>query len=489
MAAQAANPALVSVVIRGSSVYDAPELYPVYQAQLGREVTLEGARAIAAALVARYEADGYTRPQLKIDDALLAVGVLRIDVLEPRIAAVRVSGDPGPHLARLESLGSQLRADGPIRRAGLESTLRRMRALPGLSLQASTASDAASANLYTLELDTQFEPTTGSIRLNNRGTDEAGPHFVVGQLMLNGLLGGDTNIGTLFSAATDYDEYHGLGLVANVGIGPAGGRLSWTGFRSRSDPREPSVDRDDVYLRDRVAFGFSRPLSGAERVTATLRAGVDLDDLEITRSGERLRDERLRLLSVGTSWRWRHDTVQYAGSVELVKGLDAFGAGLTAIDLATDPRRADFALTRATFTRLARLGDYWSVRIDALSQQSAYTLPYGERFQIGGERLGRGFEVAEIVGDQGIGAKLEGRRRLPGAMPLLGGLSIYGFYDVGAAWKQDVPGRESAATAGVGFGSQGERVSTSLELAKPLTHVDVEGRDDLTLFVEVAVAL
>ena len=62
----------------------------------------------------------------------------------------------------------------------------------------------------------------------------------------------------------------------------------------------------------------------------------------------------------------------------------------------------------------------------------------------------RGFEVAEIAGDQGVGGKVEGRRRLPSAPTSLGVASIYGFYDIGAAWKHDVPGRESAATAGVG---------------------------------------
>ena len=33
-------------------------------------------------------------------------------------------------------------------------------------------------------------------------------------------------------------------------------------------------------------------------------------------------------------------------------------------------------------------------------------------------------------------------------------VSLYGFYDIGAAWKQDAPGRESAATAGFGFATQ-----------------------------------
>jgi hemolysin activation/secretion protein len=263
--------------------------------------------------------------------------------------------------------------------------------------------------------------------------------------------------------------------------------VAFSGFRSRSDPHE-LVDRDDFYLRDRVTVGFVRPLPSFERATLSLSAGLDLDDLAIARSGERLRDERLRMLKVGSSWNWRHGaTVQYAGSVDVVKGLDALGSGLDALDLVADPRRVDFALSRLTFTRLSRISERWSVRLDALAQQSAYVLPYGERFKIGGERLGRGFEVAEIAGDQGIGAKIEGRSRLLGAPAALGRVSIYGFYDIGAAWKQDVPGRESAATAGLGVATQGDRFSGTLELAEPLTHPDVEGRKELTLFAELAI--
>jgi len=49
-----------------------------------------------------------------------------------------------------------------------------------------------------------------------------------------------------------------------------------------------------------------------------------------------------------------------------------------------------------------------------------------------------------------------------------------------------VPGRESAATAGLGFGTQGPHLSGSVEVAQPLTHPDVEGRKELTLFAEIA---
>ncbi|HET7609608.1 MAG TPA: ShlB/FhaC/HecB family hemolysin secretion/activation protein [Gammaproteobacteria bacterium] len=476
--------------MRGSTVYDAPTLFEVYREQLGKPVSADRARAIVAALLAKYEADGYSRPQAKLDDALLEAGVLRIDIREPRIGEVRVNGDPGPHLERLETLGTKLRDDVPITQAELASTLRQMRSLPGLTLQATTARDDASANVYRLDLDTQFDRMTGVVRLSNRGTDEAGPVFLLGQVMFNGLLGGRTNLGAVFGGATDYDEYHGLGLLAQVGVGASGGGLSFSGFRSRSDPHEPLVDRDDDYLRDRASISFARPLPGFERANLVLAAALDLDDLEILRAGERLRDERLRMLSVNPRWSWRHERgAQYLVGLEVVKGLDAMGSGLTALDIEEDARRADFTLTRMTFTRLSRFGESWSVRFDALAQQTPHVLPYAERFKIGGERLGRGFEVAEIAGDEGAGAKVELRRNLDAAPALLRGASLYGFYDLAAAFKNNQPGRESAATAGFGLAVQHRRVSSIIELAKPLTHPDVEGRKELALFAEVALLL
>jgi hemolysin activation/secretion protein len=427
---------------------------------------------------------------VQVDDALIGAGILRIDVYELRLSEITITGDPGPHLATLERLGSALRDDGPLRQRDMQTTLRRMRELPGLTLSATTAPDPSQPHVYRLDFDTEFEPLTGTVQLSNRGTEEAGPNFVLGQVVANGLLAGDTNLGLQFGAATDYDEYHGLGIVANVGMGEAGARASFLGFRSRSNPHEPVIDRDDLYLRDRVTIGLSRPLPGVTNATVALSAALRLDDLAIYRSATRLRDERLRMLELRSNWSWRRNSsTQYATSLDVVKGLGGLGSGLTALDLVDDSRREDFLVTHFNLTRLTRFNERWSIRLDTFVQQSAYVLPYDQRFKIGGDRLGRGFEVAEIAGDQGLGAKVEVRRRLPTAPAVLGRASIHGFYDIGAAWKQDVPGRESAATAGVGFAIQSGRVSGTLELAQPLTHADVEGSKGLTLFVELVISL
>ncbi len=105
-----------------------------------------------------------------------------------------------------------------------------------------------------------------------------------------------------------------------------------------------------------------------------------------------------------------------------------------------DPRRVDFLLAQLNGTVYRRFATDWSTRFDAFAQHTGYVLPDSERFKIGGDRLGRGFEVAEIAGDRGVGAKLELRRDLLNSDGMFGRVSAYGFYDFGAAWKQDRAG-------------------------------------------------
>jgi hemolysin activation/secretion protein len=68
----------------------------------------------------------------------------------------------------------------------------------------------------------------------------------------------------------------------------------------------------------------------------------------------------------------------------------------------------------------------------------------------------------------------------------LGRLSAYGFYDIGAAWKEDMPGRESAATAGTGLSIAGSTITGYLEVAAPLTGTDIEGKRRASVFAELS---
>jgi hemolysin activation/secretion protein len=479
-------PVISSVVVEGSTAYSPPQLFAVYRDQLGRPLARESAQAVSAALIDLYSRDGFVKPVVEPDGALGAHGVLRLEVHEAEITRVVFEGDAGRFDGALRRIAAQLESSRPLRREDVPRALRRMREISGLSVTASTRRSAG-RNAFELVVKSDFSPIDGVVRANNRGTSQVGPNFLLGQVFANGLLGRHEKIGLIFAAATDHEEYLGGGLYFDAPLGGSGTRGNALLFRSRSAPNEAPVNYDDVYVRERATLRVSRPLRQDSQMSLVSALGVEADELVIERAGTQIRHDRLRIVEGALRSHWRGaGGMQYSANLQLRKGMDAFGAGLDARDLPVDRRREDFLVTQLQSSAYRRFADRWSVRLDAFLQHSGYVLPDSERFKIGGDRLGRGFEVAEIAGDKGIGGKLELRRDLMITESLIGRLSAYGFYDIGAAWKQDRAGRDSAATAGTGLALQGSRLTGYVEVAAPITGADIEGSRAASIFAELS---
>ncbi len=479
------QPALTTVVVDGSSVYEAPALFNSYRDQLGRPVTRDGARAIVDAIAALYVGDGYVKPEVSVVDSSTA-GVLRVRVFEARVSQVVIEGNSGSFRDELEDIGARLQDARPLRRDDVPAALRAMRQFAGLAVSATTRRDPQQRNAFELVVQADFSPMEGVVRMNNRGTDQVGPAFVLGQVFANGLLGQGEKVGLIFAAATDQEEFLGGGLFFESPLGTAGTRGNALLFRSRSAPNEAPVNLTDEYTRQKLTFRISHPLRQDAGLTLTASGAFEADDLTVDRDGETVRDDRLRIVESALRANWRAASIQFSANLQMRHGLDHFGAGLDASDLVVDPRRADFFVTLAQASAYRRFADKWSVRLDVMGQTTGYILPDSERFKIGGDRLGRGFEVAEIAGDRGLGGKLELRRDLVNTESFAGRLSTYGFYDVGAAWKQDRPGRESAATGGLGLALQGAALTGYIEVASPLYGSDIEGKREATVFAELS---
>jgi hemolysin activation/secretion protein len=478
---------LTTVTIGGSTVYSPPQLFAVYRDQLGSVISRDGARSILTSLADLYVRDGYVKPEFTIDDTLTARGVLRVQVYEAQVSNVIIEGD-GRFRDALDEIGARLENARPLRKDDVPQALRAMRQIAGIAVTAATRRDPATRNAYELTVQTTFSPLDGVVRMNNRGTEQVGPAFMLGQLFANGLLGRGEKIGLIFAAATDHDEYLGGGLYFDTALGDRGTRGNVMLFRSHSAPNEAPFNLDDEYTHQRVTFKISRPLRQDSNLTLIASGGLESDDLTIDSDGELIRADRLRIIEAGLRGSWRGETgAQYSANLQLRNGIDGFlGAGLDARDLLVDPRRADFLLAQLQGTAYRRFAERWSLRLDAFSQFTNQVLPDSERFKIGGDRLGRGFEVAEIAGDRGLGAKIELRRDLLATESFIGRLSAYGFYDIGAAWKQNRPGRESAATVGSGMAIQGGALTGYLELAAPLTGPDIEGKKHASVFAEIS---
>ncbi|MEQ9563910.1 MAG: ShlB/FhaC/HecB family hemolysin secretion/activation protein, partial [Woeseiaceae bacterium] len=168
------------------------------------------------------------------------------------------------------------------------------------------------------------------------------------------------------------------------------------------------------------------------------------------------------------------------------QGLNIFGSKLETFATAEDLRESDFTIARVHYLHLLRFNETWTLRSDGYAQYSAQVLPSIKQFKVGGNRIGRGFEAAAVSGDRGAGVKLELKRVLHAQPSWFRVGGIYGFYDLGAAWRNDQGGRQSAASAGIGIAMNGNVLAGYLELAKPLTHVDVDGNKDAAIFVELS---
>ncbi len=478
---------LTTVIVDGASAYAAPDLFATYRDHLGCPVSPEGARAIATALADLYVRDGFLKPEVTLDDALGARGVLRVRVYEPQVTNVIFEGDGGRFRDTLDEIGARLENTRPLRKDDVPRALREMRQIAGVAVTATTRRDPQLRNAFELLVRAEFSPVDGVVRMNNRGTDQVGPAFLLGQVFANGLMGRGEKIGLIFAAANDHEEYLGGGLYFDAPFGSAGTRGNVLLFRSHSAPNEAPVNLDDEYTRQRATAGVSRPLRQDAKLTLVASGTFEADNLTIDNDGLTFREDRLRILDAGLRASWNGATAtQYSANLRMRKGLDAFGAGLQALDLPEDPRRADFLVGQLQGSAYRRFSERWSARVDGFSQYSGHVLPDTERFKIGGDRLGRGFEVAEIAGDSGVGAKVELRRDLMNTETFLGRISAYGFYDFGAAWKNDVPGRESAATAGSGITLSGGAVAGYLEIAAPLTGPDIEGKHEASVFAELS---
>jgi len=476
---------LRSAVIDGSTVFSPPEFFSAYRDALGQPLTPESARAIAAAIAALYADTGYVPPEVHTEPSQDAQGILRVRIAEPHVARATVEGTPGRHRARLEELAAQVLDSRPLRRDAIPLALAAMRRIPGLTVTPVTRRGDGPA-AYELVVDAEFSPVSGAVHVNNRGTDQIGPHFVLGQVAANDLLGRGEKLGFLFSAAADSGEYLGAGIFIDAPLGGGGTRGLAMLFRSDSAPNESPVNLTDDYTRERAVLKLTRPVQQTADANVALTAALEAEDLTVDREGLQVRDDRLRVFETGVRVAWRaFEATQFSSTFEFRKGLDALDASLRADDLAEDERRVDFFLAQMQLTSFTRLSPSWTLRVDAFAQHSGHVLPDSERFKIGGERLGRGFEMAEIAGDRGLGAKAVVRRELTGSDSPVGATSVYALYDIGAAWKEDLPGRESAATGGFGAALHGTRFSGYVEVVKPLTRADIEGKRSAALFAEV----
>lgn len=475
---------LKHLTVDGVSVYSGQYVQSLYAELLGREVALADIYRVADTLTARYRNDGYILSQVIVPAQAIEGGVVRLQVLEGYVANVRFEGGDDALRHRAVAYTDKIKASRPLAAAILERYLLLLNDLPGVTARATLIPAKTERGASDLVVQLTERMVGGGLSLDNRGSRALGPGRLSGDLEIYSMLGRGARTGFKYVTAGN-GELNFLSLSHDQLVGTEGGKLGFTASFARSRPAELAIIPLNLETKSNtVALAYSHPLLRSRTENLYLRGTFSAHNGETTIFGIDDTEDRIRALRVGLTY----DRADALGGVniadvEFSQGLRALGASSNGDPFLSRPNgRVDFSKVTVYAARLQSLPANWSV-LAAFNAQYAFTeLLSSELYSFGGEQFGRGYDPSELVGDHGIGLKLELRhtRALQGASALT--YTTYGFYDAGQVRQRTsfpgVDASQSAASAGLGIRlSSGRHLSAVVEIAKPLTRIVAQEED------------
>jgi hemolysin activation/secretion protein len=483
---------LVELQIEGATIYRPDQLAALYQPLIGREVGLDEVFKVAEAITLRYRRDGYILSQALLPAQEIRDGRVRIVVVEGYIRRYSFSAEPPISAKPIGGYAERILAERPLTARTLERYLLLMNDLPGVTARVTLLpSDAAGASDMVIEAGEK--KVDAYLTLDNRGTRFLGPAEGQAGVRLNALFGLGAALGLRGLVTAPPSELRLGELNGEIPIGSDGWRA---GFRvARSDTRPGStlrpldVDGASTSVTADLTYPLRRSREGSLSITgrATWREAQ-------TRSFQTvISEDDLRVLGLAANWdvtdSWRGVTLAYG---EIAQGLEALGASRSgSASLSRAAGRPDFTKFSGGLTRVQGLLEGINLRADLEGQYAFAQLLASEQFGIGGARIGSAYDPSEVIGDHGLAGRLE-LQWTPqlGELPVLRGVQLYGYYDLGRVWRIDGnPGGlpQSLASAGGGLRvSLLGGLSGYAEITQPLTLTPAtEGNRDPRFFFSI----
>jgi hemolysin activation/secretion protein len=476
---------LTALAIEGVTAYRPEQLRPLYARHLGQVVSVADLFAIAEAITERYRADGYLISLAIVPPQRIEDGTARIQVIEGHVSAVTVEPEDAVLARRAERAVASSR---PLTLSRLERALLLLNDLPGVTA-GGVIEPAPGGAVGAARLGIAAESRRvwdGFVALDNRGSRYVGPWQATVGGGVSSVLTAYDRLAFRAIGASPLRELRFLEVAYEAPVGPDGWSLFGTAFVSRSEPGFTLAPLDTKGRAEGFSLGLAYPIirTRAENLRASLAFtpynsdNALLGRTDLTPGYE----DDIRPVRLGVTYdladRWAGLNYLF---VELSQGLDALGASA---ENRPNPSRPG---ARTTFTRLR----FEANRLQPLSWitpglglflaaqgQWAFGAPLVafEQFGLGGARFGRGYDPAEISGDNGIAGLVELQYSLgfgPGMYTFDRPLTVqpYLFYDAGTVTnaRSGFPA-QSLASAGVGVRLWlGDAFAATLELAKPLT--------------------
>lgn len=444
-----------SVVVAGATAFPADRLSGLTAGLVGPSISVARIEAARAALLTLYRGEGFVLTTVTAN--VSPGGELRFNVIEGRIAEVKLEGDIGPAGVQVLRFLNHLTERQPIDNDTLERWLLLAQDIPGVTLHAVLQPSLNDPGALTLVAQVARQTVNGLVTADNRAFRQTGPVETLSVVDINSL--------TQLGERTELSIYHTDGGTQNFGqasseffVGGSGLKVRIYGGYGKAQPS--GFFRSIGYNGFTTTFGVVAiyPLIRARQQTLNLLASLDALESEIrTNSGvdsqpDRASRDSLRIVRVGAEYAIEDglagDTRPAVNFASLRVSQGVPGLGGTGNHNPTPGRlneRIDFTKVAFEISRTQTLFVPWSGSSVALNarivgQGSHGVLPPAEKFFLGGSEINRGFYSGEVSGDNTLAGSLELRLNTgidlsAFSYPIPVTAQFYAFYDRGETWE------------------------------------------------------
>ncbi len=461
--AEAIHFVLQDIQFQGGTVYKPEELHRYYQHLLGHDVSLSDMYALTDRLTAHYRSDGYFLSQVVLPDQDIANGVVTLQMIEGFVDAVEITGTDKVTRKLARSYTKTLTKNRPLRLQDLEHALHLVNALPGIRAESVFAPAHDVFGGSDLHITLNRTCWQGQVSMDNYGSRYLGPYQASAAIVTNGLMGKSERLILQVGAAP-----HGLDSP-EMTFGSMSYTQPWGKYGTLIESGSSyAITNPGHTLRPFDVHGTSfnstvtlrQPFILHRAFTLSGWGSLEHQDVQTENNLGDLKFDQLRMLRIGVDL-GAPDTLFGSGvnSVQV-----AYSKGLNAFD---SSQKGDPFLTRAEgnpqfekWTVEIQRQQYLTPRLRVLGavrgQASKDALLSSEEIGLGGfgTGYGRGYDPAEVTGDQGIMGKVEVQWQEATDHPMLPAYEVYGFYDVGRVWNKNPTDaslrRDSLASVGGG---------------------------------------
>lgn len=449
---------LTQIVLEGNYVYSTKELSLLYQDKLNTVISVAELENIVQNITNFYRNNGYILSRAILPPQHVKNGVVRIRILEGYINKVNIIGNPKGARRMMADYGNRISASRPLQLHTMEYYLLLANQTPGTSAKAILEPSKTKTAASDLNLVVDQQIANFSISYDNYGTLYIGPHQITAIGSLNSVVRSGDMIRATYLAATRAAELHYLDIDYQTPLGDHGLTFTMGGNQSLTAPGFVLEPLDTDGKANIYYLSLQYPLLLSRSGYLLLDGGFNYIDSGVNSLGNLLYLDHIRPIHFGATYAFAdglNGSNVLSGHIE--QGLDVMGASDNPLSLTSSHFGADGIFIKGTLqlSHLQPIRDTpFSLYLLGQGQYSNKPLLASEQFGFGGSFVGRGYDPAEFLGDNGAAGSVELRLDTHPEKLFLSTVEFYIFYDIGKIWDiQELPGipqEQSGTSTGIG---------------------------------------